>query len=94
MNVSLDISFVNVYLFYVDEDNSSGILKQIFESNKHLNTMQNHWVVQMRLHFLAIFLLSNTASFIKDPAVFFVGKGSHWTTKMRLVVQLELMGSL
>ena len=45
--VSLDLFFVNVYLFYLHEDIGSLVLN-IFEINKHLNTMQNYWVVQIK----------------------------------------------
>ena len=51
--VSLDFSFVNFYLFYLYGDNGSGILN-VFETNRHLNTMQNNWVVQIIRHILAI----------------------------------------
>ena len=56
----------------------------MFETNKHLSTIQNYWVVQIRLHFLAIRLFWTTASFIKDHPVFFVGKRFNWTTKWDL----------
>ena len=39
---------VSVNLFYLHGDNNSGILN-VFERNKHLNTIQNHRVVQIRL---------------------------------------------
>ena len=42
------------------------------QTNKQLNTMQDHWVVQIRLNIWA-------ASFIKDHPVFFVGKKSKYT---------------
>ena len=63
------VFFVNVYLFSIHEDNGSGIFN-VIETNKHLNTMQNHWVVQIRLHILAIRLLRTTASFFKDTQYF------------------------
>ena len=72
--VSLDLYFVNVYFFYIHGDNGSGILN-VIEEKKHLNTIQNHWVVQIRLHILAFSLLRTTASFIKDHPVFLVGSG-------------------
>ena len=56
----------------------------MFETNKHLNTMPKHWVVQIRLQILAIRLLRTTASFIKDHPVLFVGKRSNWMTKRDL----------
>ena len=37
--------------------------------------MQNHWVVQIRLHILAIRLLRTTASFIKDHPFFLLESG-------------------
>ena len=45
----------NVYFFYIHGNNGSNILN-VFKPNKHLNTMQNHWVVQIRLNILAIFI--------------------------------------
>ena len=72
--VSLDFSFVNVNFFYIHGDNGSGIL-YVIETNKHLNTMQNHCVVQIRLHILAISLLRTTASFIKEQPVFLLESG-------------------
>ena len=75
-----DFSFANVYFFYIHGDNESGIFN-VIETNKHLNTMKNHCVVQIRLHILAICLLRTTALFINDHSVFFVVKRSHWTTK-------------
>ena len=71
----LQIVLFNVFFFYLHGDNGSGILN-VFETNKHLNTMQNHWVVQIRLHILAIPLLRTTAWFIQDHPVFLVGKRS------------------
>ena len=73
----------NVYFFYLHGDNGSGILN-VFETNKHLNTMQNPWVVQSRQHVLSICLLRTTASFIKDNPVFWVRNRSNWTTKCDL----------
>ena len=51
---------------------------------KQLYTLQNHWVVKIRLHILAIHLLRTTASFIRDHHVFFflIRKLSTWTTKL------------
>ena len=65
---------VNVFFFHLHGDDGSGILN-IFETNKHQNTMQNHWVVQIRLHILAITLLRTTASFIKDHPAFLLQIG-------------------
>ena len=42
--VSLDFSFVNVYFFHIHGDNESGVLN-IIETNRHLSTMQNYWLV-------------------------------------------------
>ena len=42
-----DFPFVYVYFLYFHDKNGSGIIN-VFETNKHLNTMQNHWVVQIR----------------------------------------------
>ena len=38
---------------------------------KNINTLQDHWVVHFRQHFLAIVLLRTTAAFIKDNLVYF-----------------------
>ena len=70
-SVSLDFSFVFVNFFYLHGDYGLGILN-VFETNKHLSTMQNHWVVQIRLH---ICLLKTTTLFIKDHLVFFWENG-------------------
>ena len=48
------------------------------------NTMENPWVVQMRLQILVVCLLRTTPSFIKDNPLFVVGKRSNWTTKWDL----------
>ena len=78
--------FLNIFLlslyfcFYVQEDNGSGN-QNLFGTNKHVNTMQNHWVFQIRLDILAICLIRTTALFIKNHPVFLVGKGSNWTLK-------------
>ena len=48
------------------------------------NTMENPWVVQMRLQILVVCLLRTTPSFIKDNPLFIVGKRSNWTTKWDL----------
>ena len=45
--IALDFSFLNVYLFYLHDDNGSGILN-IFETNKHFNSMLKYWVVQIK----------------------------------------------
>ena len=37
--------------------------------------MQNHWLVQIRLHILAILLLRTTTSFIKDQPIFLLDTG-------------------
>ena len=50
-------------------DNGSGILN-VFDTNKHLNTMKNHKVVQIPLHILTVCLLRTTALFIKDYPFF------------------------
>ena len=65
----LYIFFCNVFFFYIHGDNGSGILN-VFKTNKHLNTLQNHWVVQIRLHILAIRLLRTTSLFLLDHPVF------------------------
>ena len=65
----LYIFFCNVCFFYIHGDNGSGILN-VFKTNKHLNTLQNHWVVQIRLHILAIRLLRTTSLFLLDHPVF------------------------
>ena len=55
-------------LFYTYGDIGSGNLNET--KKKHLNTMQNHWVVQIRLNMLATCLLRTTPLFIKDHPVF------------------------
>ena len=62
-DISLYFSFINVHFFYNHEDNESGILNAL-KTNKHLNTMQNHLLVPIRLHILTIRLLMTSASFI------------------------------
>ena len=50
---------VNFNFFYFFGDNESGILN-VIATNNHLNIIQNPLVVQIRLHILAICLLSTT----------------------------------
>ena len=75
------LQFSRCFIFM--DRHGSGVLN-VIKTNKHLNTMGNHWVVQIRLHILAIRLLRTTALFVKDHPVFFVGKRSNWTTKWDL----------
>ena len=81
-------SFVNVNLIYLNVDNGSGILN-VFETNKnkHLNTMQNHWVVQIRQHILAICLLKTAASFIRTTLYFVLESGLIGQQQKNLVRQ-------
>ena len=70
------------FFFYIHWDNVLGILNG-FKTNKHLNPMQIHLVVQIRLHILA------TSLFFKDYHVFCVGRQFLWDGKIRLVAQLD-----
>ena len=83
----LRIFFVNVLYFFIHGDTGS-INQNVFETNKHLNTMQTPWVVHIRLHMLVVCLLRTTPSFIKDHQIFVVGKPSNWTTKWDLLLNL------
>ena len=74
-NVIFQKNCKHVYLFYIHGDTGWGILN-VFETNKHFNTMKTHLVVQIQIHILAIDVLKTTALFIKDHPVFFVEKRS------------------
>ena len=52
----------------------------VVKRNKNLNTKQNYWVVEMRLHLLAICFFRTSALFIKDHPVF-----CDWMTKWDLL---------
>ena len=54
---------------FIHGDNGSGILN-VIETNKHLSTKQNHWVVQTILQFLVIRLLRTTTLFIRATLFF------------------------
>ena len=80
---------VNLYFFYLHGKLVSGILN-VFETNKHSNKMQNHWVVQIKLHILVIHVLRATAWFIKDHPIFCCCcELVQMDDKMRLVTQLD-----
>ena len=69
----LDNFLLSKFLY---RDSGSGILN-VLEANKHLNTMQIHWVIQIRQNIFSIPLLRTIASFIQDHHVFFVEKLSN-----------------
>ena len=72
--MSSDFSFVNAFFFHIHGDNGSGNLN-VFKTIKYLNAMQNHWVVQIRIHIFAICLLRTTASFLKTTYYLLVDRG-------------------
>ena len=61
--------------FLLPGDNCSGILSVFTTKQKQLNTMQDHWVVQIMLQILAIGLLRTTALLIKDHPLFLLESG-------------------
>ena len=77
-----------VFSFFILGDNGSSNLN-VFETNKNLNTMENPWVVQIRLHILVVCLFRTTPSFIKDHQIFFCWKAVQLDNKMRFVAQFD-----
>ena len=87
-DVSLDFSFVNVYFFYLHGDNGSGI-SNVVETNKNLNTKQNHWVVPIRWHLLVFSLFRTIALFLLRNTLYFVLVSGLIGSQHENVVQLD-----